>query len=221
MAEVTIVVDPPIASSSALPPAPAPALLPVVTIINSNVRIIPASAFILKVIPAANAAKPIPCQYTSSTETRPSVWINVKKAYNLADHMDIIWTISMLKHLETHIAYVVHPPQDTSLKWQTPSLDFIFTENDFLYLLESGTLSKCQCIDDGTISLGSPSLSLDFVRDFDVEYFTLVSIFLDHEPDANYIEQSLVWQCNLTSPAFFGLYKNIFITLYLSAFTAL
>jgi len=34
--------------------------------------------------------------------------------------------------------------------------------------------------------------------------------FLDHEPDANYIEQSLVWRRNLTSPQYFGSYKNIF-----------
>ena len=102
MAEFTMVVNPPapIASLSAPLPAP-PALLPVIMTINSNSRIIPAPAFILKVILAAIAATPIPCRYTGSTGTRPSIWVNAKKARNLADHMDITSTISMLKHLET------------------------------------------------------------------------------------------------------------------------
>jgi len=85
--------------------------------INGNSRIIPAPTFIPKAILAAIAAKPIPRQYTSSTETRPGVWVNAKKAHDLADHMDITLTVSMLKHLETHVADIIHPPQDHSLKW--------------------------------------------------------------------------------------------------------
>jgi len=117
MAESVMVVDPPapIASSSTLLPIP-PALLLVVTMINGNGRIIPTPAFIPKAIPAAIAAKPIPRWYTGSTETRPSVWVNAEKARDLADHMDITPTVSMLKHLETHVADIVHPPQDHSLK---------------------------------------------------------------------------------------------------------
>jgi len=137
--------------------------------------------------------KSIPCRYTGSTETRPWVWINAEKAHNLADHMDVTPTISMLKRLETHIYNVVHLPQDHSLKWQTSSPDFVFTEDDFPYLPGSRTPSKRQCIDDETISLGSPMPSPDFAGDFDMEYFASVPNFLDHKPDANYIEQSLVW----------------------------
>jgi len=118
--------------------------------------------------------------------------------------------ISTLKHLETHIADVVLLPQDHSLKRRTPSLDFVFTEDDFPYLPGSRTPFKCQHVDDGTISLGSPTLPPDFAGDFDMKYFVSVPNFLDHEPDANYIEQSLVWQHNLTSPVYFGLNKNVF-----------
>jgi len=100
--------------------------------------------------------------------------------------------ISTLKHLETHIADIILLPQDHSLKQRTPSPDFVFTENNFPYLPGSGTPSKCQRMDDGTILLGSPTLPLDFAGDFDMEYFMSVPNFLDHEPDANYIEQSLV-----------------------------
>jgi len=159
MAESAMMVDlsAPTASSSASLPAP-PAPLLVVTTINGNGRIIPAPAFILKAIPAAIAAKPIPRWYTGSTETRPSVWVNAKKACDLADYMDITPIVSTLKHLETHVTDIVHPPQDHFLKWQTPSLDFVFTENDFPYLPGSETPSKHQHIDDGTISLGSPTL---------------------------------------------------------------
>ena len=56
----------------------------------------------------------------------------------------------------------------------------------------SGTPLKRQHIDNRTISLGSPMLPPDFAGDFDMDYFTSVLIFLDHEPDANYIEQNLV-----------------------------
>jgi len=68
MTEIAMVVDPPapIASSSALPPVPKP--LPVITTINGNSRIIPASAFVPKGLPAAIAAKPMPRRYTGSTE---------------------------------------------------------------------------------------------------------------------------------------------------------
>jgi len=118
--------------------------------------------------------------------------------------------ISTLKHLETHVADVILLPQDHSLKWRTPSLDFIFTEDDFPYLPESGTLSKCQCIDNGTVSLGSLMLLPHFASDYDPDYFTSVPIFINHEPAANYIKQSLIWQCNLTLPLFFGSIKNIF-----------
>ena len=126
-------------------------------------------------------------------ETRPSVWVNAKKAHDLADRMDVMPMISTLKHLETHVADDVLLSQDHSLKWRTPSPDFVFTENDFPYLPGSGTPSKCQCMDNGTILLGSPTPPLNFTGDFDTEYFMSVSNFLDHEPDANYIEQSLVW----------------------------
>ena len=143
MAESVIVVNPPAptASSSALLPTP-PAPLLVVMAINSNGRIIPAPAFIPKVILAAIAAKPIPRRYTSSTETRPGIWVNAEKARNLADRMDITPMVSMLKHLETHVYVVIHSSQDHSLKWQMPSPDFIFTEDNFSYLLGSRTLSK-------------------------------------------------------------------------------
>ena len=194
MAESAMVVNPPalITSSSAPLPAP-PAPLPVVTMINENGRIIPAPAFIPKAILAAIAAKPIPRRYTGSTETRPGVWVNAEKARDLADHMDITPTVSTLKRLETHVTDIVHPPQDHSLKWQTPSPDFVFTKDNFPYLPGSKTPSKRQRINDGTILLGSPMLPLDFARDYDPDYFASVPIFLDHEPNANYIEQSLIW----------------------------
>ena len=73
-----------------------------------------------------------------------------------------------------------------------PSPNFIFTEDDFPYLPESGTLLKHQHIDDATILLGSLMPPPDFTGDFDMEYFVSVPNFLDHESDANYIEQSLV-----------------------------
>jgi len=163
MAEMAMAVDPPapIASKSALPPAPKP--LPVVTTINGNGIIIPTPAFIPKRLPAAIAAKPIPCRYTGSMETRPGIWVNAEKARDLADHMKVTPTISMLKRLETHIAEVILPPQDYSLKWRTPSPDFIFTEDDFPYLPGSETLSKHQHIDDGAMLLGSPTLPPTFV----------------------------------------------------------
>ena len=197
-------VDPP--ASTASPPASPPALtpLPVVTTIKGNGRIISAPTFYPKTLPATIAAKPIPRRYTGSTETRPGVWVNAEKAHDLADHMEVMPTISTLKCLETHIADVILLPQNHSLKWQTPSPDFVFTEDDFPYLLESRTPSKHQCVDDGMISLGS-TLPPDFAEDFNTEYFMSVPNFLDHEPDANYIEQSLVWQHNLTSPVYFWL----------------
>jgi len=211
MAESAMVVDPPapIASSSAPLPAP-PAPLPVVTMINGNGRIIPAPAFIPKAILAAIAAKPIPHRYTGSTETRPGVWVNAEKARNLADRMDITPTVSTLKRLETHVTDIVHPPQDHSLKQRMPSLDFVFTEDNFPYLPGSKTLSKCQRINDGTISLDSPTLPPDFARDYDLDYFASVPIFLYHEPTADYIEQSLIQRCNMTSPIYFGSIKNTF-----------
>jgi len=43
------------------------------------------------------------------------------------------------------------------------------------------------------MSLGSSTPPPDFAGDFDTEYFMSVPNFLDHKPDANYIEQSLVW----------------------------
>jgi len=222
MAESMMVVNPPtpIATSSALLPAP-PAPLLVIMTINRNSRIIPTPAFIPKVLSAAIGAKPIPHWYNSSTETRPGIWVNAEKAHNLADCMDVTLTVSMLKHLETHIYNIVHLPQDHSLKQRMPSSNFIFTEDDFLYLLASRTLSKHQHIGDETILLGSPTLPPDFAGNFDTEYFMSVLIFLDHEPDANYIEQSLVWQHNLMLPQYFGLHKIIFTPLYLSACMAL
>ena len=65
-------------------------------------------------------------------------------------------------------------------------------------------------MDNGTISLGSLMPPPDFTGDFDIEYFVSVPNFLDHEPDANYIEQSLVQQHNLMLSAYFGLNKNVF-----------
>jgi len=118
MAESAMVIDPPTPTASSLASLPAlPAPLLVIMIINRNGRIIPAPAFIPKAIPAAIATKSIPRRYTSSIETRPGIWVNAQKACNLADHMDVTLTILMLKHLETHIYDVVHPPQDHSLKW--------------------------------------------------------------------------------------------------------
>ena len=75
MAEQDMVVDPPapVASTSALPaPRPVSTLLLIVTTINGNGRVITASAFILKALPAAIAAKPIPKWYTGSEEVRPA-----------------------------------------------------------------------------------------------------------------------------------------------------
>jgi len=192
IAELAMAIDLPTPTAS--PPASSPALthLPVITTINGNSRIIPTPAFISKTLLATIAAKPIPRRYTGSTETRPGIWVNAEKARNLADHMDVMPTISTLKRLETYIADVVLPPQDHSLKWQTPSPDFVFTEDDFPYLPGSRTPFKCQHVDDGMILLGSPTLPPDFAGDFDMEYFVSVPNFLDHEPDANYIEQSLV-----------------------------
>ena len=143
-------------------------------------------------------------------ETRPGIWVNAEKARDLADCMDVMPTISTLKPLETHTANVILLPQDYSLKQRMPSPDFVFTEDDFPYFLGSGTPSKCQCVDNGTMLLGSSTPPPDFTGDFDMEYFVSVSNFLDHEPDANYIEQSLVQQCNLMLPAYFGLNKNVF-----------
>ena len=203
-----MVVDPsaPIASSSASLPTPPAPLLVIITI-NKNSRIIPTPAFISKALLAAIAAKPIPRWYTSSMETRPGVWVNAEKAHDLADCMDVTPMVLMLKCLETHIYDIIHSPQNHSLKRQMPSPDFVFTEDDFPYLLRSRTLLKCQ---HQQWLLGSPMPPPDFTGDFDMEYFISVSNFLDHEPDANYIEQSLVWRRNLTLPQYFSLYKNIF-----------
>ena len=207
---MVMAVDPPapIASLLALPPVPKP--LPIVTTINSNSRIIPATAFVPKGLPAAIAAKPIPRRYTGSIETRPGIWVNAERARDLADHMEVTLTISMLKHLETHVANVILPPQDYSLKWRTPSLNFVFTEDDFPYLPGSRTPSKHQCIDDETMLLGSPTPPLTFARDFDPDYFASVPIFIDHKPTADYIKQSLIQRCNVTSPTYFGSIKNLF-----------
>jgi len=106
--------------------------------------------------------------------------------------MEVTPMISMLKHLETQITDVILPPQDHSLKWQTPSPDFVFTEDNFPYLPGSETSSKRQCIDDGTVSLGSLMLPPIFARDFDPDYFMLVPIFVNHEPTADDIQQSLI-----------------------------
>jgi len=210
MAEMAIAVDPSasIASSSALLPVPKPLLI--ITMINGNGRIIPAPAFVPKGLPAAIAAKPIPRKDTGSMETRPGIWINAEKARDLADHMEVTLTILTLKCLETHVTDVILLPQDHSLKWRTPSPDFIFTEDDFSYLPGSETPSKRQFINDGTISLGSLMPPLHFASDYDPDYFASVPVFLDHEPDADYIEQSLIWCRPKLMPAFFGLHKNIF-----------
>jgi len=116
----------------------------------------------------------------------------------------------MLKHLETHITDIILLPQDHSLKWWTPSPNFVFTKDNFPYLLGSETPPKCQHIDDGTVSLGSPILLPTFARNFDLDYFASVPIFIDHESTADYIEQSFIWWCNVTSLFYFGSIKNIF-----------
>jgi len=194
MAESAMVIDPPTPTASSSAPLPAPpAPLPIVTTINGNGRIIPAPAFVPKGLLAAIAAKPIPRQYTGSTETRPGVWVNAEKARDLADRMEITPTISTLKRLETHVADVILLPQDHSLKQRTPSPDFAFTEDDFPYLAGRETPSKRQRIDDGTMSLGSLTPPPHFALDYDPDYFASVPIFLNHEPDADYIEQSLIW----------------------------
>ena len=59
MAELAIEVNPPAPTASPLASPPAPIPLPVITTINSNGRIIPTPAFILKTLPAAIAAKPM------------------------------------------------------------------------------------------------------------------------------------------------------------------
>jgi len=117
MAEMAMAVDPPAPIASLMAPPPAPTPLPVIMTINRNGRIIPASTFVPKGLPAAIAAKPIPRRYTGLMETRPGIRVNAEKACNLADHMEVTPTISMLKHLETHIADVILLPQDHSLKW--------------------------------------------------------------------------------------------------------
>jgi len=91
-----------------------------------------------------------------------------------------------------------------------PSPDFIFTEDDFPYLPGSETPSKRQRIDDGTVSLGSSMPPPTFARDFDPDYFVSVPIFINHEPTADYIEQSLIRRCNMTLPTYFSSIKNIF-----------
>ena len=101
--------------------------------------------------------------------------------------------VQTLKCLETHIVDVVEPHKDRSLKRQSlPYKNFLFTEEDFLFLLGSEDPSKHQCLDDGTISLGSPSLPLDFALSYDQDYFASVQ-FLTHELNANYIEQGSFW----------------------------
>jgi len=221
MAEMAMAVDPPAPIVSPKAPLPAPTPLVVIMTINGNGRIIPASAFVPKGLLAAIAAKPIPRRYTGSMETRPGIWVNAKKAHDLADHMEVTPTISTLKLLETHVADVILPPQDHFLKKRTPSPDFVFTEDDFPYLPGSGTPSKHQCVDDGTILLGSPMPPPTFASDYDPDYFASVPIFINHEPAADYIEQSFIWRCNLTSPLFLALLKIFLHALYQSAFTAL
>jgi len=115
-------------------------------------EMIPVPTFIPKALPAAIATKPIPCQYTSSTETRSGIWVNAEKSRDLADHMDVTPMASTLKCLETHVYNIVHLPQDHSLKQQMPSPDFVFTEDNFPYLLGSRTPSKRQHTNDGTIA---------------------------------------------------------------------
>ena len=129
--------------------------------------------------------------------------------------------ISTLKRLETHVADVILPPQDHSLKRRMPSPDFVFTKDDFPYLVGRETPSKRQRIDDGTMSLGSPTPLPHFASDYDLDYFASVPIFLNHEPDADYIEQSLIWCRPMLTPTYFGLHKIFFTALYLSAFMAL
>jgi len=58
--------------------------------------------------------------------------------------------------------------------------------------------------------LGSPTPPPTFASDYDPDYFMSVPIFINHEPAADHIEQSLIQRCNLTSPLFFGSIKNIF-----------
>ena len=107
MAEMAMAVDPPVSIASLRAPPSAPTPLPVVMAINGNSRIIPASAFVPKGLPAAIAAKPISRRYTGSMKTRPGIWVNAEKACNLADRMEVTPMISTLKHLETHITDVI------------------------------------------------------------------------------------------------------------------
>jgi len=60
------------------------------------------------------------------------------------------------------------------------------------------------------ILLGSPMPPPHFTSDYDPDYFASVPIFLDHEPDADYIKQSLIWCRPKLMPTFFGLHKNNF-----------
>jgi len=48
-----------------------------------------------------------------------------------------------------------------------------------------------------------------FARDFDLDYFASVPIFINHEPTADYIKQSFIQQCNVILPTYFGSIKNI------------
>ena len=115
-----------------------------------------------------------------------------------------------LKCLETHVINIVEPPKNRSLRrWSPPCDDFFFTEEDFLFLLESEDPSKCQCLDDETVSLGSPLLLPDFAGTCDMDYFVSVQ-FLNHEPNANYIEQGPLQQASIAVPTFLGVIKIFF-----------
>ena len=107
MAEMAMAVDPPAPIASLKAPLPAPTPLPVVTTISSNGRIIPAPAFVPKGLPAAIAAKPIPRRYTSSTETRPGVWVNAKKACDLVHYL-IQFSFDIC-YVKVESGQIVHP----------------------------------------------------------------------------------------------------------------
>src|SRR4029077_516643 len=85
------------------------------------------------------------------------------------------------------------------------------TEEDFPFLPSQGESSKHQCLDDGTVSLGSPSPpSSDFVQTHNPDdYFASVFTFTDHELDADYIEQG-PFRRRFVMPRFFSSIKNLY-----------
>src|SRR4029077_9180558 len=99
MAEQAMAIDPPVASTSALPAPP-----PVVTTVNGNGIVSSApAAFIPKKLPASIMAKPISKRFTGSSEVRPGVWRNAEKASDLSDRPELPPKVQALKGLGAQV----------------------------------------------------------------------------------------------------------------------